>query len=634
MCKQQGGCSVYGATACLKRSGVFLDKVQKKIIPSKVKKIIAVSAAVVAFIAVVVIIIQLVGLFKAENNSILVYAKGNETVVRIGDVEKSISDLTASRFICDDESDRVFYTVESAYSTNLFDLYFIEKNRSEISEPKIIDIGVQQNYDVVSGKVYYLKKNIGAGAFEGCVCDVDDNKIETFAVNVESIYPLDEKVFYFTKIHGNDRVLYKYEDTEQKEVCRALVNVLCYNDTENPHIIYEKKSSINGSATELFIAYAQGGAEMICDNTNYIMYDNYEPGGNLYYFTSSEKSVSWSYVIADQFAETDPAISKPKRDDFWDILGISSEYNEAFKEYQDKLIRDEIRTALNDSVSKGEFSVPVFNAFAYNENGTFLIAENIDPKNIYTVSAFGVPKIIFESTEVLPSDTDINTLVEIAQRSDMRDVISYAKTIVNESVKSEGMAYAACGKDGSVSCILDGYNKSNTLFSFSKNGERIFAFVRESQGERLNLYSNSINSDFIPSAETVVDTGISSYHLSDDSVVYLKSDIDKPTGDIYSYNGEKSVKLSNSASAFIVENDKDIIVLKNHKTEGSSETADYYFNSDGEEILIDKDIAVESFDYTADGKACYTTADGKLRIYSDGESAVIDDNVTEILLLV
>lgn len=602
--------------------------------PSKVKRIIAVSASVVAVTAITVILIQLIGLFKAENNSILVYAKGNETVVRIGDVEKSIADLSASHFICDEESDRVFYTVESSYSSNLFDLYFIEKNRSEITEPKIIDIGIQQNYDVVSGKAYYLKKNISAGAFEGCVCDVDNNKIETFAFNVESIYPLDEDVFYFTKIHGNDRVLYKYADSDSREVCRALVNVSCYNDTDNPHIIYEKKSSINGSATELFIAYSQGGAEMICDNTHYVMYDNYEAGGNLYYFTSSEKSVSWSYVIADQYAETDPAISKPKRDDFWDFLGISAEYNEAFKEYQDKLIRDEIRTALNESVSEGEFSVPVFNAFAYNENGTFMIAENIDPKNIYTVSAFGVPKIIFESTEVLPSDTDINTLVEIAQRSDMKDVISYAKTIVNESVKSEGMAYAACGEDGSVSCILDGYNKSNTLFSFSKNGERIFAFVRESQGERLNLYSNNINSDFIPSAETVVDTGISSYHLSGDSVIYLKSDIGKPTGDVFNYNGEKSVKLSNSAGAFIVENNNKVIVLKNHKTEGPIETADYYFNSDGEEILIGKDIDVNSFDYTADGKASYTTADNKLWIYSDGESVAIDDNVTEILLLV
>lgn len=602
--------------------------------PSKVKNVIAVSAAIVVLIAAVVIVSLFTGIFKAKNNSILVYVKGNETVVRIGDVEKSISDSSASAFKCDEESERVFYTVESAYSNKLFDLYFIEKNRSEISAPKIIDIGIQQNYDVVSGKVYYLKKNNSAGAYEGCVCDVDNNRIETFAVNVENVYPLDADTFYYTKIHGADRVLYKYSDSESTEVSRALVNVSCYNSTDKPHIIYEKKAVINGNMTELYIAYAESGPEMICDNTYYVMYDNYEPGGNLYYFTSSEKSVSWSYVIADQYAETDPAITKPKKDDFFAILGISSEYNEAYKQYQHKLIRDEIRAALNDSVSKGEFSVPVFNAFAYNENGTYMIAENIDPDNIYTVSAFGVPKIIFESTEVLPADTDINTLVEIAQRSEMKDVIDYAKTIVSESVKSKGMAYAACSENGAVSCILDGYNKSNTLFSFSRNGDRIFAFVRETQGEKLNLYSNSINENFIPSDEIVVDTGISSYHFSDDSVIYLKSDQNKASGDIFDYDGEKSVKLSNAANAFFVENRKDIIILKNYKTDGSLQTADFYLYDNGEEILIGSDIVVERFDYFDRRKACYVTADNKLYFYSEKESSVIDDNVTDILLLV
>ena len=610
-----------------------MDKIQEKRKPSKVKTIIFVSVAVVLLTAIAVIIMQFTGLFKAENNSILVYSKGNETVVRIGDIEKNITDSSVSMFMCDEKSERVFYIVESAYSSNLFDLYFIEKNRSEIIGPKIIDIGIQQNYDVVDGKVYYLKRNISAGAYEGCVCDVDDNKIETFAVNVENIYPLDSDVFYYTKIHGNDRVLYKYTDSESTEVSRALVKVSCYNDTENPHIIYEKKTAANGSTTELYVAYADVGAEMICDNTAFVMYDNYEAGGNLYYFTSSEKSVSWSYVIADQYAETDPAIVKPKRDDFLAILGISSEYNEAFKEYQHKLIRDEIRAALNESVSKGEFSVPVFNAFAYNENGTHMIAQNIDPKNIYTVSVYGVPKIIFESTEVLPADTDINALVEIAQRSEMKDVIVYAKTIVSDSVKSKGMAYAACGDNGMVSCALDGYNKSNTLFSFSRNGEMIYAFVRESQGGKLNLYSNSINDNFIPAAEKIVDTGISSYYFSDDSVIYLKSDQNKTSGDIFNYNGEKSVKLSNSASAFVVKNHKDIIILKNYKSDGSLQTADFYLYSDGKEVLIGESVDVERFNCSDNGKICYITADNKLCFYYEDEPAVIDDNVNEILLL-
>lgn len=609
-----------------------MNKTQVNGIPVKVKKALIISAVAVAVIAAAAVVFQLVGYFKAENSSIVVYKKGNETVVRIGDVEKYVADLTAADFKCDKESERVFYTVESSYSDGLYDLYFIEKNRSEISEPKIIDIGIRQDYDVVSGKVYYLKKNVAAGAFEGCVCDIDNNKIETFSGNVEDIFALDGETLYFTKMHSSNRVLYKYENSESVEVCRELSNIICYNDTENPHIIYEKKSSINSGMTELFKAYAGGEPVMICDNTYYVMYDDYAPEGNLYYFTSSTESVSWSYVIADQYAETDPEIKKPVRDDFFAILGISAEYNEAFKKYQDKLIRDEIRAALNESVSNGDFSVPVFNAFVYNAEGTFMLAENIDPKNVYTVSAFGAPKLVYESTEVLPSDTDMSTLVEIAQRSEMKDVIDYARSIVEESVKSEGMAYAAYGESGAMSCLLDGYDKSKTLFSFSRNGDRLFAFVRESQGERLNLYTNVIGSGLMPSEEIGVDTGISSYSFSDSSVIYLKSDRNKISGDVYNYNGEESVKLSNSANAFTVENYEDVIILKNHNSSGSNQTADYYICREGEESLIGSEVIVDSFIYSDSGNAAYMTLNNELCIFGGKTVATVDDGVSEILL--
>ena len=64
---------------------------------------------------------------------------------------------------------------------------------------------------------------------------------------------------------------------------------------------------------------------------------------------------------------------------------------------------------------------------------------------------------------------------------------------MNDSIKSNGMAFAAYGAMGAVSSSLDGYDKSRTLFSFSTDGERIFAFVRSAMGETLDLCSNNIN---------------------------------------------------------------------------------------------------------------------------------------------
>ncbi len=612
----------------------LLENTRDKRIPDKLKIILTVAAAAVVLIAVVVLIVYFVKLSKPENNSIIVYKSSGSVAVRIDGLEKTVSEQTANNFKYDSENKRVFYTVESSYSDGLYDLYYIEKKRSEITEPKIIDIGIGESYDVVSGNIYYLKKNFSAGAFEGCVCNIYENKIETFSGNVESIYALEgcESV-YFTKMHGANRVLYKFENGTPTEICRDLISLRCYNDAENSHIFYEKRSAIHSGMTELYVVYSDGQNEMICDNAYFVMYDDYALEGNLYYFTSSSESISWSYVIADAYSESDKTVEKPVRDNFFAILGISSEYNAALKLYQDKLVRDEIRAALNESVEKGEFSVPVFTAFAYNKDGTFKIAENIDPKNVYTVSAFGAPKIIFDSTEVLASETDMSTLVEIAQRSTMSEVIEYARSVVAESVKSKGIAYAAYGQNGSVYFPLDGYDKSKTMFSFSRDGERIFAFVRDTQGERLSLYTNSISDELKPSGMISVDTGLSGYRFDDHSVIYLKSDINKISGDVYTYGGEKSVKLSNAANAFTVENYEDIIVLKNNDINAPRQTADYYICADGEELSIGSEIIVDSFKYTKDGRAAFITSDGNLCIFGNGDTTVIGENADEIILL-
>lgn len=606
--------------------------------PDKIKVLLAAVAALIVLFCLFVIVFQVVNNSRPENNGIVVYKKGNESVIRIGDLETVVDDLSAANFKCDEENSRVFFTVDSSYKDGLYDLYFVQKHRSELIDPKIIDVGVQSSYNVVSGNVYYLKRNSGAGANDGCVCDVDNGKIETFSTNVENIFPLENSnQLYFTKMHGeNTRVLYKYEDGAFSEICRDLTNIFLYNKTENPHIIYEKKSLLGSGISELYIAYSDSEPEMICDSSYLVLYDDYSPSGNLYYFTTAEETVSWSYVIADQYSESDKLITKPKRDDFFSIFGISAEYNAAFAEYTDKLIRDEIRTALNEAMANGEFSVPIYNLFAYNHKNSLKIAENIDPTKVYSVSAFGEPKVIFESSEVLQGDTDMNTLVEIAQRSKMSEVIDYACAVVDDSIKSDGMAFAAYGSEGAVKYALNGYDKTKTLFSFSSDGSRIFAFVRDSQGERLNLYTNSIDSKMMPSSEKVVDTGVSSYRFVDDSVLYLKSDINTISGDVYAFNGMNAKKISNAASAFTVENG-DIIFLKECEFIDSQQFADYYIYSESQEKLIGSNIFVESFKYGNSNKAAYISKDdgaNYLCIFNGRKSVVIAEGATEILLFV
>ncbi len=610
-----------------------MEHTERKSISKKMIITLALAAAVIVLLCLTVIISQITSSDNPENNGFLVYRTGGEVIARINGKELSVPDMSAGNFKCDEENERIVYTVASSRYDGLYDLCYIEKHRSEILEPKIIDVGIEENFNVVSGKIYYLKKNTSAGANDGCVCDIDNGKIETFSANVENIYALDgTDKLYFTKMHGDNKVLYSYDNETPKEISRDIVNVFCYNDTEKPHIIYERKSQINVGMTELYIAYSDSDAELICDNTYLVMFDDYSAGGNLYYYTSSTESISWSAVISDEYAESDKTVTKPVRDNFFAFLGISAEYNEALRQYQDKLVRDEIRAALNESVENGEFSAPVFTAFAYNSQGTFKIAEKIDPKNVYTVSDFGNPQIIFESTEMTTNQTDMGTLVSIAQRSTMREVIEYARSIVNKSVESKGMAFAGCCDTGAVSYELHGYDRRKTLFSFSESGSRIFAFVRDTNGERLSLYTNSINDKLMPSDCINVDNGLSSYRIVEDAVIYLKADTGKNTGDLFSYDGEKSVKLSNAASAFTVKNFENIIILKGNNISDSNPTADYYVFDGEEEILIDSNIIVSTFNVEESGKAAYITGDKSLKVYYRGNSSLIAESADEILM--
>lgn len=605
---------------------------EDKQISDKIKILLVSTVIIIAVFAAIIVGSQIIGSSNPENNGSVVYRRGSEITVRINGCESVVKDSTASNFRSDEENERIIYMVDSSRYDGLYDLCYIQKHRSELREPKIIDIGIEADFSVVSGKIYYLKKNTGAGANDGCVCDINSGKIETFSNNVKGIYALDgSDKLYFTKMHGDNKVFYSYENGTPVEICRDIVNVFCYNDTERPHIIYEKKSQINAGMTELYIAYADSEQELICDNTYLVMFDDYSAGGNLYYFTSSTESISWSAVISDEYAESDKTVTKPVIDSFLAFLGISAEYNERLREYQDKLVRDEIRAALNDAVEKGEFSAPVFTAFAYNGQTTKKVAEKIDPRNVFTVSDYGDPKIIFESTEITADKSDMGTLVSIAQKSTMNEVVEYARALIDESVESKGMTFAGCCESGAFSYALEGYDCQKTLFSFTESGSRIFAFVRDANGDRLSLYTNSINDKLMPSACINVDNGITSYSVTDDSVVYLKADTGKNTGDIFSYDGENIKKLSNAASAFTVENDGNIIIIKGNNLSDSQPTADYYIYNDEEE-LIGNDIVVSSFDITEDGKAAYITGEKALEIYYQGKSTVIADNADEILM--
>jgi len=243
-----------------------LNKAKGDFIPFRIRKFIIIFSAIIIALASLILFFVFINRFSAENNGATVYKRGNEIVARIDNLEISIDDLSADNFKYDAENQRLYYTTESSYSTELYDLYFIEKNRSQLYKPEIIDVGIRQDYYVLADKLYYLKKDIKSQIFNACFCDVSNRLIETFSGNVENIYVLDDNNVYFTKKHSDELVLYLRTDGKSSEVCRKLKNILCFNETEKPHIIYEKSSGFSEDITELYVSYCDNISELVCDN--------------------------------------------------------------------------------------------------------------------------------------------------------------------------------------------------------------------------------------------------------------------------------------------------------------------------------------------------------------------------------
>lgn len=617
---------------------------------SEAKREILPKPARVAIICVGAVLLAVMGwliiraVFRSsdiESKRIAVYRSGNETIIDINGFKRSCGELDTGSFTINEESERVFFTAVSAYDDTLFDLYYCEiNNLGEIIQPKLIDYAVQGDYTVSykGDSVYYLKYNSGSAVVEANVCDISENSITVIADNVEQMYvlPVQEEV-YFTKMHSATKVLYLYAGEAPKELCRGVSGIMLYDDCEKPHIVFEELPQDGSASVNLYIAYSGQEPELIAQNVSNVMYDHYKSGGNLYYFKTTKQAISWTAVIADEYRETDKNITKPQRTNFFSIFGVSAEYNKALREYQDKQIRDEIRTALDTAFSEGTFEAPLYTAYAYTGETCVKLADEVNPGDIYSVSEFGTPKIIYESVKLTAATTDISALVTIAERNSIDDVIDYAASVVSKGIESQGMALSVYTGSGSADYKLAGYDTTKTLFSFTKDGSGFFAFVKDGVSEKVSVYASSLSGEKLqPSTPITVDTNVTSYVFTEDEMLYLKLDSGKNYGDLFSFTQNGKTKVFNAVSAFLVRSGSGVTALKNYQNSIGEPTADYFTILDGDEVPVDSGIIISSFSANSVGRMAYLVpaqsgSGNEFRMFENGTVVTIDEDVSEII---
>lgn len=606
-----------------------------KDLPKSAKIAIITAAVVVAISLVIVILVIVLKKDNIENNGILVYRKGSECIIRIDGKELSLGSEEADNFKADKGTKRVYYTIPSAQSKDYYDLYYVQLVKDEITGPALIDNAIENSYGVMDDKVVYLKYNIKTYADDCNVCDMESKSITAISSNVNGFYCLGNDEVYFTKPNGENFSLYSYSGETPEEVTRNVTEIQCYSETDKPHIIYQTKQEDRINATSLFVAYAGERPEMICDNAYMVAFDYYKPGGNLYYFTDSQESISWSYVISDKYYESDSEIKKPTLSGFGNN-GSLSDYQETMLNYIEKTARDKIRVALNETAVNGGMETPVFTAFAYNGK-TVKLVEGIDPSRVYSYALFGEPKIVYEKTTIKQGATDVATLGEMAKRSGIDEAIAYAKSLVTECVDTQGMAVAVANGSEALSFELKGYDKSRTVFRFSEEGNSLFAVVSDTQGGKYSLYCNTFGESGVSTSVPVsANIKSNSVAVNGEAIVYIIADTGKETGDVFSFSGGTNSKISNSASEFFVDKSKNVFVIKNAVPYEESIKGDFYTQFDGSETQIGSNVILSSFISKEGGAAAFVEEDAngesKLMIYFNGKTTEVCTGATQLLL--
>lgn len=601
--------------------------------------VVALAAAMLAAVSFFIVTFLLKNV-KTGAFALAYYNENGAPIINLDGRTLEIEDKTASGFCYDEKNGRMYYTVASSYSSGTFDLYYTEvKAAGGLTEPKLVDYGIREPYYMsLGGKMlYYTKVNAAGNAVEGCAFDTSKKKITSFAQNVEALYvPENTGEVYFTRLHGENRVLYRYpasgSENAPEELSRNVTTVKLFDSVEAPQLFFETAAA-QGVSSQLSVVYPGERPLLVCENAARVLYDDYEADGNLYYFVGDREELSWRQVISDDLSEEDSQLKEPQKSDFFSIFGISFGYSAAKAEYEKKLERDEIRGALDAAFANGSFGAPVYDAYVYNDGGSVKLVDSVNPDEVMAVSGSGEPKIIFESTKVASTDLDISALQLVCDNSGVDSAVEYASEALSGSVVRNGLKIAVY-YEGAVSDYEFNGPSGSADILFSQDGKRVFAFLGGEASGCVSVYSSELTEELKPQTLESVDTNVSSYRLDGGSLTYLKLEAGKNYGDVYGFSGGEKVKLSNAAYAFSVREEQGVLSLKNYSGSGEKMKADYYCCTESGEKQVEAGVLVNSVTTGESGTTAFLCPDGKktaLEICVGDKTEKVCENAAQIL---
>lgn len=554
--------------------------------------------------------------------AVAVYQMGSKAEILL-DNKKTLELENVVEAKISSDGNYIVYSKNSSTKTGKLDLRMIElKKRSSVKNKGTVavvgaDKGWQSSAD--GSYIYYSVTEDGVKHYYAYVTAKKES--ETIVSDASITFPPNGDIFYFTRESGNLTQLYRVRLGEKATAIEKADVVKFFSDETTQEIIY----MIENDDSTYKICKISGDSEpfTIVGNASEIYLDDYTVGGNLYYFVKNESNLNWSDFIEDDYAYSDSVMKSPQKDDYKYTVGFifkrekfdESGYNQAKKKYNQKLVRDSIRQALNQAdlglAVSSEYKMLLFDGTESAE-----LVSGIKQEDLLAYSKSGTPKIIVKKSE-------INTEYKISMDSLYKTALTYGAELAADYALDELRTGGYEWSNGCKYIFYNGenlheydfapeYNAENATFLFGGDNS-IYAAVK-SDDLYYNLYYSKADTESI-SKENLIAQNVIKFE-SDKTNIYYTVSSDSENNNLYiGYpNGTTTLISENTVQHNVRENA--VYVIKTKEDENLIQNVDLLLFRNNKAEEIDKNVLYKSIT-VKDDKVAYI----KDYNYSDDEKS-------------
>lgn len=569
---------------------------------------------------------------NASSNQAVVYKKSDgifltakEKTVKLNVTDDSVVKIT-------DDGRYLIYTVPSAKISKKYDLYIcnLEKSSKVKKGPILTDYGIEPSFKYNDGILYYSKADTKTEAIMTYRYDIRRKKAEEIDFGVEDLYiSKSTDTVYYTKKFSDSKALYEYTHKNgYKELAKPVKSVHFYDNTKESELLYEIGSA-KEITSEIYKCVPGENSVKIATDVSKVFYDDYKIGNNLYYLVEKKVPTSWQGIIDDETAETDKKMTRPNKDDYRFIFGVSFQYTIDMEKYNAKLLRDEVRAYLNKETKK-ELSTASYDLYVHADDVSTQIADSVASDTIYAMAASGLPRVIYSGTKINPCGKSVSDFTDNIEKRKF----SLIKPEIDEALKGciveTGLTYA---DSKGLNIKLKDIDAKNTEFIFSKAENEFFTKVTLEDKKMFTVYRNLIVNKNLSDPEKIA-ANVKQAKYVDGILWYLKHDTDLKSGDLHKYEDGVTERIDTQVNSFTIHGNREVYLYKNLNKNDGEDIVSLYFCDGKKSKLVSQSVDPEQLMFKGSGAMFIRksgTNGGELCSYIKGKLHVVDKNVYSLV---